>query len=186
MNWNEAAKSKALDELREVYRVDEYRAWNATKTRALDELRQAYEAEIERFAESLRVRFESGELHAERDGDPHDGEIGPLHNRTCSSPGCKLEELVTAHFGLGFEVIEVPKERCTMFTGDSATAYAILAVSHFAEEDSDAYHIVQPAQVAATRDVLAIARGRRWYTPTTDEGMQADESVEVTAAEVRP
>jgi hypothetical protein len=137
-------------------RADGLRA--ASFTARGDGLRAAYFAELVPFAETLRPRFESGELRAFCDCDDPD-----------ESPMSVLERLCADRFGLhvtrrtngyGYE----------KFDGDDAAAYLILAASPHAEATDDhqnhpAYHAVD----AVLWDVITLARERGWYTPTIEE-----------------
>lgn len=146
--------------------------WNETKMAAAASLRAAYLAEVERFAETLRPRFEAGELRGFRSGD---GEMEFEH-----SPRNMLERLCAAHFGM--ETTEHPGKRpgWTSIDGDDQGAYLILAVSAFAsavEEaaqgtfyDHPAHHAVE----AISWDVLAVATSRGWYQMTEDEEPSAE------------
>jgi hypothetical protein len=122
-------------------------------------LRAAYLAEIARFAETLRPRFEKGELRAFADAD--DGED---HQ---TSPHWEVERVVAEHLGL--EVERIPHEWRTegpqAHRGDMTTAFLVLAASPHAESTADGYH--HPcfhAQTAAGWDLIAYARARSWYT----------------------
>jgi hypothetical protein len=129
--------------------------------------RAAYLAEIGRFAETLRPRFESGELRAYRDCDDakRDDEGTPVSD----SPHWELERLCAAHFGLEVARSE-EADGDTRLEGDTTAAYLLLAASPRAEATIDTHtHPGYHAAAAATWDVIALARERRWYTPTPDE-----------------
>ncbi len=130
--------------------------WQATCARVLEDLRLAYGAEIERLAETLRPGFEAGELRGWNDPDDDEG-----------AAALRLEDLASAHFGLEVQRLEnVPRKGDVTYTGDHATAYAILAVSPSSERTEDGYnHVAFQAKDAAALDVLAIARQRGWYAP---------------------
>jgi hypothetical protein len=143
--------------------------WTETKAAAAVALRAAYLAEVERFAETLRSRFEAGELHGFRGED---------------DPGAgvrKLEAAIENHFGLATkEVRDVPAPGWVTYEADAYTAHLVLAVSPSTEcadsSDGCSYnHEAQHAVEAITWDVLAIARSRRWYRATQDESPDADE-----------
>lgn len=129
--------------------------WNEVKSKALDELRRAYQAEVERFAETLRPRFASGELRGFRDADYEDGDAGG------SSPVYQLERLAGEHFGLK--------------KGNDSTAHAILAVSRFtrATKDGGWTDAAHHATAAVAREVLAIAQREGWYRVARDEDRAA-------------
>jgi hypothetical protein len=130
-------------------------------------LRPAVLAEIERFAEELRPRFESGELRSFRDCD--DGEDEGDDDRWETSPHWKVEALVAKRFGL--EVTEEENQHGgTRYRGDDAVAGLLLSCSPRADATNTNWnHPCHHATSAVTWDVIAIARERRWYTPTPDE-----------------
>lgn len=118
-------------------------SWRRAQEELAAKFRPLYLAELERFAETLRPRFESGELHGCTDDD--------------INAGARLEALCMEHFGL--RVV------------DPATADMILAVSPSAGQASDPNQEVSSfnASYACAWDVLAVARARGWYTPAADE-----------------
>jgi hypothetical protein len=123
-------------------------------------LRTAYLAELERFAEELRPRFEAGELRAGREGD-NDWDDPPKNPKP--TPQDKVDALVAKRFGL--EVIEGDS-----LDGDATAAWLILAASPHADPLEDEWqHPCYHAMVAAGWDLIALARERGWYTPTRDE-----------------
>jgi hypothetical protein len=143
--------------------------WTDASGIHLTALRAAYVAEVARFAETLRPRFESGDLRAFRDGD--DEEVFRDHkNGIPDSPHWKVEKLCAAHFGL-----EVARTKCPdggeTFDGDAARAHYILAASPHTEstEDEGFFHSCYHATTAAAWDVIALARDLGWYVPTADE-----------------
>jgi hypothetical protein len=124
-------------------------SWRAAREALVERFRPLYLAEVARFAEELRPRFESGELRGWRDGDDGDG------------PTYVLEALGAARFGL-----DVDED----LRGDDEAAYLVLACSPTADASADEWSAVQfHAQAAVARDVVLLARERRWYTPTPDE-----------------
>jgi hypothetical protein len=120
-----------------------------------------YLAELESFAETLRPRFEAGELYGFRQDVGVSGDGEGEH---------RLERAIDAHFGL--EVTRVTEDPKT-WTGDEHAARAILALSPAADlvPDLDGYnHVAYAARECVLYDVLALARACRWYRPTKDEG----------------
>lgn len=138
------------------------KTWNETKKRAIKSLRAAYLAEVTRFAESLRGRFESGELRALVDRDLERRGYVPMH---------ELERLVTAHFGLQIEKLEdCPKPGWTTLNGDEDSAHLVLAASASSDAvQNGSDNIFLWATDAATWDVIRIARARGWYEPLPGE-----------------
>lgn len=137
--------------------------WMQVKAGSLDALREAYAAELERFATTLRPRFEAGELRAAAD---EDGGCAWYEN-----PQGKTEALASVHFGLEVETDTGHPSSASVFDGDSAMAYLILAASPHAasEEGAGSYHPCYTATGAVAWDVIALARARGWYVPTADE-----------------
>jgi len=136
------------------------KTWAGSVTAHAAALKAAYLAELERFAETLRPRFESGELRAFRSpGDDYNREKGRE-----DYPQEKLERLLATHFGL-----EETGDKGE--GGDAAAAYAILAASPRAEVTADEgwNHPIYHAANAVGWDVIALARARGWYTPGRDE-----------------
>ncbi len=133
-------------------------AWQATCARTLDELRRAYFAEVERFAETLRPRFESGELRGMTDEEfeaKGGYERSPLH---------RLEGLCGRHFGLESKDGK-PAETYEAFQ----TAYLIRSVSTGEVATEDAQPVVGQAITAITHDVLALAKAGGWWRPRPGE-----------------
>lgn len=116
----------------------------------VDALRAAYQAEIERFAEQLRPRFEAGELHWIRDSAESEAAM------------YRLVELVREHFGLA---------ESEDHSGDTPRAHLVLALSAWAEETDEGgwWHPASHAAEAAAWDVLTVARRRGWYVVPPDE-----------------
>ncbi len=116
-------------------------AWSAV-TAQWAAWRAAYLAEVERFAETLRPRFASGELRAER--SPEDdqeripgttgwGDECFTHDPT---PEEVIERLVEEHFGIA--VTKTPDAHGgVVFDGDASAAHLILAVSPHSEATED-------------------------------------------------
>lgn len=128
--------------------------WSTTKAFVIDQLRREYVAEVERFAETLRPRFEAGEFYASRNS----GAAGQT----------ALGKLVIAHFGLA--VATLNSDGRVWHMADDVTVHVILAVSDSTDETSGNWiHAAHHAAAAATWDVVAHARRRGWYAPTTDE-----------------
>lgn len=121
-----------------------------------DQLRVVYLEEIEAFAETLRSRFEAGELFGFRDG--------PCDEWNTEGEE-RIEAAVTAHFGL-----EVTVDGEGYHVGDETMAHVIIAASPSAHEIGDGWtHPNYHARDAALWDVLRVARGRGWYTPAANE-----------------
>ncbi len=142
--------------------------WRRAHAELVAGFRVAYLAELERFAETLRPRFEAGELYGYRDD-------------------LTGEERITAaivdHFGLVVtETIEPGGGH--VYTGDDAIAHLILEASPSALDESlgdsiqsnDWHHPALGAREAILFDVLGIARARGWYTPDEDEAPVFDHS----------
>ncbi len=157
--------------------------WNETRAAVLEQLRAAYMAEVQRFAETLRPRFESGELRGYTD---EDGERDERERRTRFTLSGKprrgawrpplelLEDLCEAHFGLEVNAAETDAAAQEVFQ----RAYLIRSVSPSdALLTEDVQPIAGQAVVAVTGDVLAIARARGWYKPTADEAPSVEETV---------
>lgn len=122
--------------------------WNETKAAALETLRAAYLAEVERLAEELRPKLETGEMAEWGDEPTSDGTPRHALESACGDRfGCRAYEK-----GDGY------------WTGSAEGALAVLAVSPSAAEEVRAgfFHIAQAAQSAVAVDVLAIANGRGW------------------------
>jgi hypothetical protein len=130
--------------------------WGALR-RASPSLRRAYSAEIVRLGETLRPRFEAGELYGYRGGDDYADGMDAI------------EEAVRAHFGL--MVTTEQRDKGTWYVGDDYAAHLVLACSPLADAtDAEGwYHAACHAAHAATWDLLNVARARSWYTPTPDE-----------------
>ncbi len=158
--------------------------WNGTMAAVLEQLRAAYMAEVQRFAETLRPRFESGELRGYTDDDGvRDMRERPGKPRPGAwrAPLFRLEDLCEQHFGLDVDAPETDAAAQEVFR----RAYLIRSVSPSdALLTEDAQPIAGQATIAVAGDVLAIARARGWYEPTVDE----DPSLEKTAwaQEARP
>ncbi len=122
-------------------------AWQTTCARALDELRQAYQAEVARFAETLRPRFESGELY----GIPRAG----------SDEGYwRLGRLCRRRFALhGPEAALVLAASPSLATTEELNSNA--APPSNVTREMAIYAIIC--------DVLGIARTRGWYRPPAEE-----------------
>lgn len=114
-------------------------------------LREAYMTEVGRLAESLRPRFETGDLYAARDA-------GGTDTAWEDQPHAMIEEACAQYFGL-----EAP-------VGSDTMAHLVLAASPHTVATADGYqHARFHAQAAAAWDVIAHARARGWYVPTADE-----------------
>jgi hypothetical protein len=114
--------------------------------------RADYLQEIEYLAAILRPGFEAGRLHSWRGSQDDCPAVRELERR-CGD-----------YFGLPGDV-----ESWEAGTGDE-TARMILAVSpHAASTGEGAPYPVDHAREAVAWDVVAIARERRWYTPSEDE-----------------
>ncbi len=148
--------------------------WGEGLTPYLAVIREAYLGKIERFAETLRPRFESGELRAfaERDDDGIRGAEGwgPASHRR-DSPHRVLEDLVRDHLGL--RITETDHGNGTRSCdGDEVAAHLVLAASphgRTSEVCGGEAHPCHAAVDAATWDVIAHARARGWYVPSADE-----------------
>lgn len=137
--------------------------------------RSAYLAELARFAESLRPRFESGELRAYRSpvDDPKriPGTTGwgdECFTRS-NSPQYALDRMAGEHFGITMTTTRAP-DGSDWYDGDALRAHMILAVSPHAEATGEgANHPCDHACESIGWDLIAYARERGWYTPTEDE-----------------
>ena len=126
-----------------------------------DVLRDAYRAALERFAATLRPRFESGELRGYRDGDDEDGRRSPFWT---------VEALAAAHFGVELTCTPDPAGDCELLSGDEPAAHLILAVSpHAASTGEGAVHVCAHAMQAVAWDVVSYAREQGWYVPDQGE-----------------
>lgn len=131
------------------------RTWIDTK--ALSVLRAAYLAEVERFAEGLRPRFEAGEL---RKNVPSDYPAAQTPGAIPDTPMERLERLCEERFGLNgrrYYEARIPEVE--------AAAHLVLAVSPHvvvAVDDDDGAMIWDQACHAVALDVLASARSRGW------------------------
>lgn len=121
--------------------------WTEAKATALDLLRNAYNREIERLAEELRPRFESGELHAtnyEEDGPD--------------------------------SLLDLEKEIETTMVLTCRDAYMVLGSSP-SEENVDGSCALAEAKNGAAecvlRDVLLIGLAAGWYSPKPGEWISA-------------
>lgn len=116
---------------------------------ALAQLRKEYLERVEDIAERFRRRFVAGELRGWRDGD-----AGESFERHDQAPLNILEEELLAE------------------VKGSADAYAILLCSP-SETLVDGAIALEDANAAAAqalaRDVLRVARRRRWYVPARGE-----------------
>jgi hypothetical protein len=146
-----------------------HKTWNVTRAAAraafealVVQFRPLYLAEVARLAETLRPKFESGELrgYTDEDDDARVGQAVPMD---------RLEDLCNEHFGLQapgtFEGGIVDR--------DPVTAELVLAASPSAEDvinDGNRGHARSTlAMFAAARDVLAFAIARGWRKPRSDE-----------------
>lgn len=138
-------------------------AWQAKRREAIEEFRPLYLSEIQRLAEQLRPRFESGELHACTDEDlelPRDSVL----------PHDRIEEACAERLGL---IVDEDDE------GDRAMAEFVLAVSPNAEAMASNWtHPCYWARAAACWDVILVARERGWYTPASNEQWMPGETAD--------
>jgi hypothetical protein len=125
-----------------------FEGWLSMCRSQLSALRAEYSVEVERFAESLRSRFEAGELRAFTTEDGEDG---------VTSPFFRLEELCCAHFRLA----ELQAIALALLVELSPRGRA--AAGSADTED------VSRLQCAIAWDVIAVARARGWYEPSTTE-----------------
>jgi hypothetical protein len=125
-------------------------SWADFRTGLLPGLRAAYLAEVERFTEDLRPRFEAGEL----------GKHG--HDEEYDARMAELEQLCRDRFGL--EVTTRRDGKWVYYYGDREHACLILAASPAAADDSaDLWeHECDAAHYAVAQDVLRIAQDRGW------------------------
>lgn len=130
-----------------------------------------YQATIGRAAEELRPRFESGELHGFRDydDDRQDPEWceqhGVPHNPDLRDSLFALEDAV-AEKVLGF----VPESHGDWEEKPARRAAWVLMHSPSTPHAfGGADTLIGMAMDAMARDVLRIARQRRWYVATSDE-----------------
>jgi hypothetical protein len=130
--------------------------WADAMTGHGESLRALYLAELARFAESLRPRFQAGELRAYREDDH-------------GSPQWEVERLAAAHFGV--KVTErTLANGDTLYLGDEVRARLILAASPRTGVTGEGETVVcNHAREAVGWDVIGYARERGWYTPTADE-----------------
>jgi hypothetical protein len=110
-------------------------------------LSAAYMLEVEQFAETLRPRFESGELRAFTAAD---GELG------VGSPHFELEELCRAHF----RASEIDDVAVALMLQLTPRAQAMAGWG-----DTDRARL----ESAIAWDVIAVARRRGWYVPSPAE-----------------
>lgn len=116
--------------------------WPAAVDQVLPTVRAAWDREIAALAESLRPRFEKGELHGYRISD---------HDRYKVSPHEKVERACEKWFS----------SSCGW-----ANSMLALAASPRAEATDDNFrNPFHHVYTAAAYDVLAYARAHRWYRP---------------------
>jgi hypothetical protein len=143
-------------------------AWRSSFDALVERFRPLYLAEVVRCAETLRPRFESGELHGYRPDD--DGDV----SSESLAPMDRLEDLCAEHFGIRVDEVErVEDGRSYLYDveRDPRTADMILEVSPSAEGGSVTGQDVPSfnAKYSIAWDVLAVARARGWYRPPHDE-----------------
>jgi hypothetical protein len=126
-------------------------------------LRALYLAEVVRFAEEIRPRFESGEFRGFTDADSERIE----RERDWDPPLFELENLCEQRFRLDVDRY-----------GEEAylNAYLIRCVSPSEGQTFDAQPIAGQAAIAVSRDVLAVARARGFCASTPDEDPSLDET----------
>lgn len=135
---------------------DVSKTWNETKAAVLEQLRAAYLAEVTRFAETLRPRFESGDLRGYTDEDSeHENERDDY-----KAPLFHLEDLCDEAFRLDVDRFGEEAYR---------NAYLIRSVSPGDAHTEDAQPIAGQAGIAVAFDVLAVAQARGWYIPAEGE-----------------
>lgn len=136
-------------------------------------LRAAYMAEVARLAETLRPRFEAGEIRANREVDfARFDEPGVRCTREDleNMPMGRVERIVAEHFGLVVTVTDDADVYGSTFEGDGAAAYLVLACSPNEERVGDSWgHPCYHAQTSAALDLITAARARGMYVPTADE-----------------
>jgi hypothetical protein len=129
-------------------------SWEAAvKGAHVPAFRAAYVAEVERFAETLRPRFESGELRGFTDEDlEHEGE-----DREWKAPQWVLADLCVEHFKIE--------------DMDPITVRLLVEASPHGEATSqeDWHEDCDWFRVACCWDVLAVAQARGMYVPSADE-----------------
>jgi hypothetical protein len=127
----------------------------------LASIRAAYVEDVQACAETLRPRFESGELRMCLDDDPKAGEPGDAGMR-------RLEDAIRDYFGL--DITKTKDGEWVLVNGDHETAHTILAVSPSAEDLDDNWtHVCYWAVAAAAWDVLLYARAKGWSKPVRGE-----------------
>jgi hypothetical protein len=139
-------------------------------------------AEVERLADALRPRFESGELRA---CNEEDYRIYDEPGRSATQddienmPMGRCEALVAEHFGIAVTVTDDADGGRT-YRGDAEATHLVLAFSPNAArtEELANNHPGYHAQTAAALDLITAARARGMYVPTADEEFQ-DEPEEV-------
>ncbi|MFY3742457.1 hypothetical protein ACOQFB_00995 [Anaeromyxobacter sp. Red801] len=131
-------------------------AMKAAEESVLAQFRPAYLAEVERFAEELRPRFEKGDLRASVVVAP--GSAG--EERAKQAALDRLEGACAERFGV--EVVRAGYE----VEGDDVLGRMICAVSPSAPswdvDDGDWSHPCCAAQACACSDVVAVARRAGW------------------------
>jgi hypothetical protein len=152
-------------------------AWPGAFRELVERFRPLYTAEVARLAETLRPRFESGELHAMTDEELEDGESG------ATAPIWKVEAAAGEHFGLTKGAsFDKDREICE---GAEHVAHMVLAVSPSAPYAGDGWvHVAYEAREAAMWDVVLYAREHGGYTPLPTEqlGRSFEEDRELQAA----
>jgi hypothetical protein len=138
-------------------------AWPAAFRWLVDRFRPLYMAEVARLAETLRPRFESGELHAMTDDELEDGENG------ATAPVWRIEAAAGDYFGLTKGA--TGQEEQHPLTGSEHIAHMVIAVSPSAPYvvDEGWKHVAYEARDAAMWDVILYAREHGWYTPLPTE-----------------
>ncbi|WP_242344019.1 hypothetical protein [Anaeromyxobacter terrae] len=157
-------------------------SWRAAHEALIERFRPLYIAELERFAETLRPRFEAGELRGYID------ELDDGAGRDVRLPMDRLEDLCAEYFGIAVG------RRWRDFDDEDAdrlTAQLILAASPAgaAVLNSNNRGVTLPALAtwAVTRDVFSVAIVRGWRVPdeARDEWTPEPHIIATWANEVR-
>jgi hypothetical protein len=132
-----------------------------TQGAVVEALRMAYLAEVERIAEALRPRFESGELRCWTDEDGDEIEARRrAGDREWLPPLWRIERFSADWLGMD------PKAQGEAFNEGCRVAYLVRLVSPHEDETEDAQPAIGQAMEAVGRDVLDAAGRRGWLQPT--------------------
>lgn len=168
-------------------------AWQKAEADALEGLRVAYMADLNRLAETLRPRFESGELYGYRD-DETNARLDEAFRWREAHPGFTEEERAAFEKSLPPWAPEMVEEACAAFFGlDEAheerdfeatfrRASLLRAVSPGDSTTLPDGPVIPSAVMAISADVFTIARVRGWYTRPDGEGPTEEDTGWVQAA----